>query len=396
MDAPGAQPAEPMHPRRYDVDALRAGAFAVLMLTHIAMVYVEAPWHVKSSHSFAALTPALWLVTRWRMGLIFMLSGIASAFLLGERPCRQFVRERSWRLLAPFAFGVLVLLPVQPYAEAVRNGVIEPDFLRFLYDYWCLRAWPEGAFSITSRLPLRAPDRHFFGVTFNHLWYLLYLWLYSVALASIVRALRSSRGARLGQGLSRLRGQASLWLPLPALLASAVWLEPRFPLTYNFVYDLHRNVVFFTLFVFGYAIARSPRFWQRVRSLRFCSLACAILLGAIAVGLDGTAAWQRVLVMLYTWTVLLAILGWGNAVLNRPFPWLPWANACVFPWYLIHQSAIVLMAYWLVPLEFAAPLELALILAGTLLSCLSITVLAQRVGWLRPWLGMKGARRAQP
>jgi glucans biosynthesis protein C len=76
-------------------------------------------------------------------------------------------------------------------------------------------------------------------------------------------------------------------------------------------------------------------------------------------------------------------------LLNRPFRWLPWANASVFPWYVLHQSLIVLIAWWLLPLHLGAVSESLLVLGGTVLGCWAITTLVARVPWLRPCLGMK-------
>ena len=98
---------------------------------------------------------------------------------------------------------------------------------------------------------------------------------------------------------------------------------------------------------------------------------------------------------IYVWSMLLAILGWGHALLNRPFRWLPWANEAVYPWYLLHQSLIVLFAYWLLPLRFGPVLEPLLVLAATIAGCWSMFALVRRVRWLRPLFGLKLAPREQ-
>jgi hypothetical protein len=94
---------------------------------------------------------------------------------------------------------------------------------------------------------------------------------------------------------------------------------------------------------------------------------------------------------LYIWTMLLAILGWSHAYLNRPFRWLPWANEAVYPWYMLHQSLIVLIAYWLVSLKLGPVLEPVLVLGGTVVGCWVLFAIIRRVAWLRPLFGMKPA-----
>jgi peptidoglycan/LPS O-acetylase OafA/YrhL len=95
--------------------------------------------------------------------------------------------------------------------------------------------------------------------------------------------------------------------------------------------------------------------------------------------------------------MLLAILGFAHALLNRPWRWLPWANEAVYPWYLLHQSLIVALAYWLLPLQLGPVLEPLLVLAGTVAGCWIVFAIARRVRWLRPLFGMKmSPRRPAP
>ncbi len=77
-----AKSAGPMS-RRHDIDTLRVIAFALLIVYHVGMVYV-AGWdfHIKSPHQQAWLQWPMVAVNRWRMPLIFMLSGIALALSL--------------------------------------------------------------------------------------------------------------------------------------------------------------------------------------------------------------------------------------------------------------------------------------------------------------------------
>ena len=83
---------------------------------------------------------------------------------------------------------------------------------------------------------------------------------------------------------------------------------------------------------------------------------------------------------LYVWSMLLAILGWAHALLNRPFRWLPWANENVYPWYMLHQSLIVLFAYWLLPLHLHPLVEAVCILALTVASANQIIAVLGSTG----------------
>ena len=94
--------------RRYDLDWLRIIAFGLLIFYHIGMFYVTWDWHVKSPHASMAIEPLMILTSPWRLSLLFLISGVATAFLL-DKTRRGFFRMRSQRLLIPLIFGIGIL-----------------------------------------------------------------------------------------------------------------------------------------------------------------------------------------------------------------------------------------------------------------------------------------------
>lgn len=380
--------------RRHDIDALRALAFCLLILYHLAMFYVfDWDWHIKSVHQAEWLQYPMLFVNRWRMDLIFLISGIAAAFLLKTDRVWRFVGQRTWRLFLPLVFGMAVIVPIQPYAQGVSNGLVAPGFVQFLIDYYSGKPWPEEAFDGWSH-----------GMTWNHLWYLAYLWMYTLALALLAKPLASNAGQRLLARFAGMRGTALLFLPALPLVFYTLTLQERFPDNGDFISDWYRNAVYFTVFLYGFAIARNQGFWAEALRLRKTSLAWALGLFVPYLGLamvlpDEVPFWQQAAIWtlrnLYIWTALLAILGWSHALLNKPFRWLPWANESVYPWYMLHQSLIVALGFWLANYRLGPIAEPALILFGTIAGCWSISELVKRIGWLRPCFGLK-PRAAQP
>src|SRR5699024_7246060 len=121
-----ATAASPMT-RRHDIDALRVFAFALLIAYHLGMVYV-ADWgyHVKGTHQAGWLQWPMIALNRWRMPLLFMISGIGLGLAMASRPAGRLALSRSSRLLLPLVFGMLAVVPVQAYCEALGNAAIEP------------------------------------------------------------------------------------------------------------------------------------------------------------------------------------------------------------------------------------------------------------------------------
>ncbi|OUM03229.1 acyltransferase family protein [Variovorax sp. JS1663] len=373
--------------RRHDIDALRALAFGLLILYHVGMYYVAAwPWHLKSPHAAAWLQAPMQVVNIWRMDLVFLISGVALGFLLRGRSPLALVGQRALRLLLPLVFGMTVVVPYQAYAEALARGMVAPGFGAFLLRYWSMGPWPRGAFAGSD-----------FGMTWNHLWYLPYLFVYTALVALLQPLLASAAGQRLRAALTGLRRWRVLVLPALPLLLHALVLAPRFPATHDLVHDGYLHALYFTVFLYGYWMGIDTGLWEELMRLRRWALALAVTLVAayLALRAAGAEAWLlRALRAFYLWAALAAILGFARRYLDRPWPWLGWANESVYPWYVLHQTLIVAGAVLLAPWRLGPFLEPLLLVGFTVGGCWLLTDgLIRRTPWLRPLFGLK--RRAQ-
>ena len=374
--------------RRHDVDALRSAAFALLILYHVGMYYVAGwSWHLKSAHAAEWLQLPMRFVNIWRMDLIFLVSGIALGFLRRGSSPLGLLAQRSQRLLLPLAFGMAVVIPAQPYLQGVANGLVAPGFGHFLLRYYGGGPWPRGAF-----------DGWEHGVTWNHLWYLPYLWAYTVVLILLLPALDSRAGHRLRERFIGLRGAALIGLPALPFLAWSALLQPRFPPTHDLVHDWYLHAAYFTAFLYGHWIGADERLWREAMRLRHAALAVALASFAayLFFAAPATRGIEIVFRNLYLWSAIVAALGYAHAHLDRPFAWLPWATESVYPWYMLHQTLILIFAAALVPLAAGRVLEPILIAGGTVLGCLAITeMLVRPWRWARPLFGLKPLQTAR-
>jgi glucans biosynthesis protein C len=363
--------------RRHDIDALRALAFGLLILYHVGMYYVAGwPWHIKSPHAAEWLRWPMLVVNIWRMDLVFLVSGLAFGFLCRGRPPWRVLGQRAWRLLLPLAFGMVVVVPYQAYAQGVANGLVDAGFGAFMARYLVMGPWPRGAF-----------DGSDFGMTWNHLWYLPYLFVYS----ALVLLLRPWLGW-LRPAFTGLRRWRLLVLPALPLVLYGLLLAPRFPATHDLIHDGYLHALYVTVFVYGWWMGTDAGLWAELQRLRGWALALALACIGTYLALRAGGDWptaMRVLRAFYLWIAIVAILGFANRYLDRPWPWGGWANASVYPWYILHQTLIVMGAVALAPLRLGPVLEPAMLVGFTVLGCWLLTDgLIRRVAWLRPLFGL--------
>ena len=169
--------------------------------------------------------------------------------------------------------------------------------------------------------------------TWNHLWFLPYLWVYTLVLALLTLAL-GRRLEGLSDGLARaLAGWRIVLLPVAVLALARITLLGRFPPTHALFGDWSNHAQYLPLFLLGALLARRREFWARLELLRRPSL--GIALGCWALLLlyravpDGLVApeqlgfWrdlQRAVYALCGWSAIMAVCGYAHRHLQFDHP----------------------------------------------------------------------------
>lgn len=378
-----------MGERLYGLDWLRIGAFGLLIFYHIGMFFVPWGWHIKAAHPVAWLELPMQALSPWRLSLLFLISGTASAFLLAKCGAGGFARSRSARLLIPLAAGMILFVPPQPWIELTTQHGYANGFWHF---------WTTDYFRFGTLDGIALP-------TWNHLWFVVYLWAYTMMLALAALALPKAAGPVLLRATERaLRGWRLLAVPLALLWAQRMLLFPLFPETHALVDDWYNHASYGLMFAIGLALAHSDavragfRQWRRPALL----LAVAGYIGLVAFELaypdDGAEpgplliALGRLARAAEAWGAIVALvgyaLGWrlGDSAARR------YLTEAVFPYYIAHQTIIVVMAYWLRPLQLGNGATALVLIAATVAGSAAAYELARRSGPLRPIFGLKRTR----
>ena len=376
--------------RRYDIDALRAFAFGLLILYHVGMFYVaDWGWHVKSTYLSESLQLPMQFTNQWRMPLLFIISGLAVSFIWGKYTSGQFALRRTRRLLIPLLFGMAFIVAPQCYYEALNKGIIEPGFFRFMGQYLTFQDFPGEAWAGEEQI-------HW---TWNHLWYLVYLLFYTLLLIPLAKVI-DGPGKVIQERFQRLRGVWLVVIPVLPLMVYFNVIFPSFPgITHALVDDWYAHAMYGTFFLYGFLIARDQGFWSELSRLRKVTLGLAVLLFILFMGRgvllpDESSGWQNqasaLITYLNRWLWIITVFGWGYHLLNRPMKWLPYATEAVYPWYILHQTLVVVVGYNLSRLQLGAVVEPVLVLLATIGGCLVLhEFVIRRSRILRPFFGLK-------
>lgn len=371
-----------MTERRFDLDWLRIGAFTSLIGYHVGMLYVPWAFHLKSAYRGEAWLSALMLALNpWRLSLLFVIAGCATGFMAQRLGRGALARARTRRLLVPLVFGMAVVVVPQVYFEVVQRRGYAEGFIAFWGRY--LRLDP----GFGTPIP-----------TWNHLWFVAYLLVYTLVAAALM-----PRGPLAGAALkppSTTALAALLVGPWLGLWGLRVTLFPVFGSTHAMWSDLYNHALYGSMFAFGLLLVRRPALWAAIDRLRWPALGLALLGGTvfIAWALGGGAApspggWQRAFALAgreaQAWGAVLAALGFGHRLLNRDHPARAYLVDAVFAYYIVHQTALIALAAWLAPLRLGGALEAGLVIAGTVLACGVSAEVARRVAWLRPLFGFR-------
>lgn len=390
-------PNTPPPTRWLHLDWLRITAFALLVPYHVGMVFVSWPYHFKHLPAVTALEPWLRLTSPWRMDLLFVVSGAATAFMLRRAggATAPLLRRRLRRLLWPLALGVLLVVPPQSWLEVQQRFGYAGDYGQFLGLYWTgYRGFCETA----------ANPRCLILPTWNHLWYLPYLasdtallWWALRAWPAALEVCAAAVKRRLSASSSLVSAMGLLLLPLALLLAIRLALGLRFPPSHALVDDWMQHAQYLLMFGFGALLAHTPALRPLLIAQRWPALVLAGLAWAMLVwALPSDAAWRPEQALAYTlqqWCAIVAALGFADRHLQRDGPWRRWLSDAVFPLYILHQTLIIVGAWLLAPLHWFWPLQAAVLVLATLGLSLGCAALLTRMRWqpLRTAFGLKPA-----
>jgi len=281
------------------------------------------------------------------MPLMFVISGASLFYATGRSGFGKFMKDKVLRLLIPLLVADLTHISLQVYLDNLTHGQFSGTYFQFLPQYYRL-----------DSIPWRG----------MHLWYLLYLFVFSIALYPLMRWLKG-KGRGFLSGLNRWlskRGVVYI-LALPILLL--LLLPSEFPLmefSGGWPY-----LAYLIYLLWGFLIVSDERLQENIQKLRWVSLSIGLVLVITFVivisqinDLDTMSPSLILAGVLRTfggWICVLAIFGLGKQFFTFRTPWLDYANKAVLPFYILHQTVLLVVGYYVLQWGVPDVLEWALV-----------------------------------
>ncbi|MCP4578971.1 MAG: acyltransferase [Deltaproteobacteria bacterium] len=373
--------------RRYDLDWLRVLAILIVFLYHSTRFFNLGDWHVKNVNTYVWVEIWNIFATRWMMPLFFIISGASIFYAIGKSSgWWRFYVGKFLRLMIPVLVASVTHSALQVYLERLNHGRFSGSFFSFLPEYL------NGAY-----LGMGMPGN--FAYHGMHLWYLLFLFVYSLICYRLFIWLTGTGRGILDRimTMSAIPGLMYICFSMPLLIMKA--LIPQVVLNvgaggWGFLY-------YIWFLISGFMIISSDRIQQQIKNQRWISLFLGMILSTgylyqlfspsrvVLPTLIGD--WINTLLSIFSaWSWLFAILGFGMRFLAFDRPFLRYANEGVLPFYILHQTVLLGIGYFIMTWAISDVLKWAIVFTSSFIVIIALyTLLIRKVDLFRFLFGMK-------
>ena len=310
--------------RRHYIDNLRWMTLLILIPYHAAMAWNcwGEPNYITLEGS-RVLSSLIVFFSPFFMPLLFVLAGISTKYALQKRTCREYLSERTKKLLVPFLFGTVVLMPVMTYLADRFNCGYDGGFFEHYGVFF-------GKFT-----DLTGADG---GFSLGQFWFLLYLFVISAVSVLIIRLIK--RIVKTEKALP-FPAVILLGLPLP-ILSDLLSIGGKSLIEYTY------------LFLLGYYIFSDDGIIKKAEKYRWATLFAGLVSGVLDVYLFLWSDAEHELLnnaakYISEWFMILALLGLSKRYLDFDGKISAFMKARSFLFFIYHFICVVLLQYLLYP-----------------------------------------------
>ena len=330
--------------RLSELDWLRVILIFVVFLHHVCMPFNGDNWHIMNNDSSKVLDDIMVYFEQFRLPILFFISGVGSVILLSKVTVVKFIKDKFLRLFIPLLIGSLLVIPPQIYIE----NIVE------MQSYW--REYPALALKFET----------------NHLWFIEYLFVFFLLAIPLNKLFSSSLGTSIINFVQKLsKHKIGLYLLVILPIIIKVYFSLTFPSDDQKIENLSSSAFYFFFFIAGMLFVRSKVIWQAIYDQRFYNLMLLVFSTGLFysyyyspdlseyLSLDMRWSIWWLVCCLVAWSAFLTILGYAQFYFTKTPKWLSVSNELIYPFYIFHQTVIVVIGYYVI--TWQAPISLKVI-----------------------------------
>lgn len=238
------------------------------------------------------------------------------------------------KLFIPLVLGTVFLSPLQAYTKALFYG-FKGNYFHFIPEFFSAR--------IVDYLG------------YAHLWFLLYLFIFSlVCYPFFIKSLDDN--TRYKKLLDFIVNRNYIYIPIIWIIIIETLLRPFFPGMQILIMDWANDIVYISVYIFGFIYASDSRIQYRLDIMLYKSI---ILVVICLIGLFGIYYYWLIysgdsIIVTFIWAFLkgvyecfmiIMLLGLGRKYFNKESEVLKYFGKASFTYYIFHLLPVTYFTY---------------------------------------------------
>ena len=347
--------------RKHYIDNIRIMIILMLIPYHTFMIWNNygTKFYVWGGNN-NILSTLIVLVAPWFMPILFVIAGISTRYSLKKRSTKIYIIERMQRLLVPFIFGTILLVPFQTLFAR-----------KFFYNY-------DGSiienykYFFTHFSDLNGYDGMF---TFGHLWFLLYLFIISLLSLLIIKNISLNR-------LEKKIEKINIFLIILMFIPLFIF--------YNILNFGGKSIgEYLLLYLLGYYLFTDKFIDKLVKNKMILIPIFIISEIMLIVGYYNYGFYNDLFVNFVGWIGICTCIILGKLFLDKETKFTTYFNKASFPIYILHQTILVIIGYYALLKFNNIFIQLVIIILGSFILTISIYEIIKRIPYIRKTIGIK-------
>lgn len=301
------------------IDNIRWATVLLVLIYHVCYMFnsVGVPGGIPDAAGISAFDTLAYIVYPWFMALLFVVAGMSARYSLQKRTGKQFLKERTVKLLIPSTLGLFVIHWITGYFNMKMGGGLAYIPAALIY-------------------PISAVS----GI--GPLWFIQMLYVFSCILVLLRKVDKKDKVWTLCEKVN-----------LPVLLLLFVLIFGAAQILNVPVLTMYRFGIYFAAFLIGYYIFSHDRVQAIIekicRPMLCLSVLSAVLYTLYYFGKDYTSpeCLQSVTTNLYLWIAILAMIGCFRKYFNRENAFTRYMTKACFGIYILHYPVLTVTCYLL-------------------------------------------------